>query len=151
MAAITGFFHGGITVSDMDRSLRFYRDGLGLDVYFDRILDGPYLPVVLGLRFDCIRAVYLHIPGGGYVELLEYQGIERLPARSRPCDYGAGHLCLYVDDVEAMHGHLVEMGYQARSASVVDITQGPNAGARACYMTDPDGYAIELFQKKPGA
>ena len=84
------------------------------------------------------------------MELLEYQGIERLPARSRPCDYGAGHLCLYVDDVEAMHAHLVSLGYSARSASVVDITQGPNMGARACYMTDPDGYAIELFQKKPG-
>jgi lactoylglutathione lyase len=151
MAAITGFFHGGITVSDMDRSLRFYRDGLGLEVDFDRVLDGPYLPVVLDLRFDCIRAVYLHIPGGGYVELLEYRGIERLPARSRPCDFGAGHLCLYVDDVEAMHARLVDMGYSARSANVVDITQGPNAGARSCYMTDPDGYALELFQKKPGA
>src|SRR5262245_19376355 len=106
MAHITGFFHGGITVSDMDRSLRFYRDGLGLEVYFDRILDGPYLPIVLGLRFDCIRAVYLTIPGGGYVELLEYRGIERFPAQSRPCDFGAGHLCLYVDDVSAMHDRL---------------------------------------------
>ena len=48
MASVTGFFHGGITVSDMDRSLVFYRDGLGLDMAFDRILDGPYLPVVLG-------------------------------------------------------------------------------------------------------
>ena len=120
MAQITGFFHGGITVSDMDRSLRFYHEGLGLEILFDRLLDGPYLPVVLGLEFTAIRAAYLIIPGGGYVELLEYQGIERLPARSRPCDFGGGHLCLYVDDVEAMHAHLVAMGYHARSKQVVD-------------------------------
>ncbi len=150
IASVTGFFHGGITVSDMDRSLAFYRDGLGLETAFDRILDGPYLPVVLGLEFTHIRAVYLHIPGGGFVELLEYVGIERMSAASRPCDYGAGHLCLYVDDVAAMHARLVAFGFNARSAEVVDITAGPNTGARSCYMTDPDGYAVELFQKRPG-
>jgi lactoylglutathione lyase len=151
MASVTGFFHGGITVRDMDRSLVFYRDGLGLDQDFDRILDAPYLKAVLGLEFDHIRAVYLRVPGGGFVELLEYHGVERFPAASRPCDYGSGHLCLYVDDVAGVHARLVDLGFTARSADVVDITAGPNAGARSCYMTDPDGYAVELFQKRPGA
>jgi lactoylglutathione lyase len=149
--AITGFFHGGVTVRDMDTSLRFYRDGLGLEMEFDRILDADYLKTVLGLEFDHIRAVYLRIPGGGFVELLEYVGIERLSAASRPSDYGAGHLCLYVDDVAAVFGRLRGLGFQARSADVVDITAGPNAGARSVYMADPDGYAVELFQKRPGA
>jgi lactoylglutathione lyase len=151
MPSVTGFFHGGITVSDMDRALVFYRDGLGLEQEFDRILDGPYLPVVLGLSFDHIRVVYLRIPGGGFVELLEYVGIERFAAASRPCDYGAGHLCLYVDDVDGLHARLVGLGFSARSADVVEITAGPNTGARSCYMTDPDGYAVELFQPRPGA
>jgi catechol 2,3-dioxygenase-like lactoylglutathione lyase family enzyme len=38
---ITGFFHGGIAVSDMERSLAFYRDALGLEVFFDVTLDAP--------------------------------------------------------------------------------------------------------------
>ncbi len=149
MAAVTGFFHAGVTVSDMDRALTFYRDGLGLEQAFDRILDAPYLKAVLGLTFDHLRVVYLNLPGGGFVELLEYSGIERMPAASRPCDYGAGHLCLYVDDVEAMHARLVGLGFGARSDEVVDIAAGPNQGARSCYMADPDGYAVELFQKRP--
>ncbi|MDQ3493141.1 MAG: VOC family protein [Chloroflexota bacterium] len=147
MASVTGFFHGGITVSDMDRALVFYREGLGLEQAFDRILDAPYLKAVLGLTFDHIRAVYLRIPGGGFVELLQYAGIERLSAASRPCDPGAGHLCLYVDDVEALYDRLAGLGFKARSEGVVDITAGPNQGARSCYMADPDGYAVELFQK----
>ncbi len=151
MASVTGFFHGGVTVSDMDRALVFYRDGLGLEQAFDRILDAPYLKAVLGLDFDHIRAVYLHIPGGGFVELLQYAGIERLSAASRPCDPGAGHLCLYVDDVEALYGRLVALGFSARSEGVVDIDAGPNQGARSCYMADADGYAVELFQKPPAA
>jgi lactoylglutathione lyase len=135
----------------MDRALVFYREGLGLEQAFDRILDAPYLKAVLGLEFDHIRAVYLNIPGGGFLELLEYAGIERFAAASRPCDYGAGHLCLYVDDVEAIHRRLVGLGFRARSEGIVDITTGPNEGARSCYMADPDGYAVELFQKRPGA
>lgn len=148
--AVTGFFHGGITVGDMDRSLAFYRDGLGLEVEFDRLLDAPYLRQVLGLDFAAIRAVYLRIPRGGFVELLEYRGIERLPASSRPCDPGAGHLCLYVDDVEAVHDRLAARGFRARSAGTVAIAAGPNTGARSAYFGDPDGYWVELFQPPPG-
>jgi lactoylglutathione lyase len=149
--AISGFFHGGITVSDIERSMPFYRDGLGLEVEYDRILDAPYLREVLGLTFDQIRAVYLRIPGGGFVELLEYRGIERFSAASRPCDYGAGHLCFYVDGIDGVFERLSGLGYVARSESVVDITSGPNAGARSVYFADPDGYPVELFQRRPTA
>jgi hypothetical protein len=31
---------------------------------------------------------------------------------------------------------------------VVDITSGPNQGARSIYMLDPDGYAVELFERR---
>jgi lactoylglutathione lyase len=149
MGKVTGFFHGGITVKDMEKSLDFYRDGLGLTVHIDRILDGPYLNVVLGLTHKTIRVVYLDIPGGGYVELLEYHGIERLSASSRPCDYGAGHLCLYVEGVDEIAERIFAKGYRARSEGCVDINAGPNTGARSIYLIDPDGYNIELFQKPP--
>ncbi len=147
---VTGLFHGGITVSDMDESLRFYQEGLGLQQKFDRTSGAEYLRAVLALEFSQIRTVYLHIPGleNTFVELLEYKGIERLPASSRPCDYGAGHLCLYVDNVEAVHQRLVGMGFSSRSEQTVLITEGPNAGARFVYMLDPDGYAVELLQTR---
>lgn len=150
MGKITGIYHGGITVWDMDRSLRFYHDGLGLEVEFDVIVDGPYLPTVLDLDFREIRAAYLRIPGGAFIELLEYRGVERLPAASRPCDYGAGHVCLFVEGIDELVGRLVGLGFNSRSDGPVDITEGPNAGARSIYLADPDGYSVELFQKPPG-
>ena len=75
-----------------------------------------------GSTFDQIRAVYLRIPGGGFVELLEYRGIERFSAASRPCDFGAGHLCFYVDGIDEVFERLSGLGYAARSTGVVDIT-----------------------------
>ena len=148
---VTGFFHAGITVRDMDESLRFYRDVLGLETHFDTVLDGPYLPVVLALDITTIRAVYLTIPGGGFVELLEYRDLERMSAASRPCDYGAGHLCFYVEDIDDLVARARAAGFRPRSDQPVDITAGPNAGARSVYLLDPDGYPVELFQRPPGA
>jgi len=45
----------------------------------------------------------------------------------------------------------MEAEYRARHDSITHITAGPNAGARSAYVADPDGYYIELFQKKPDA
>jgi lactoylglutathione lyase len=147
LGRISGIYHAGVTVSDMDRALGFYRDGLGLEVEFDVIIDGPYLPVVLDLEFSEIRAVYLRITDGVFIELLEYRGIERMPAAARPCDYGAGHLCLFVEGIDEIVSRLATMGHRARSDGPVDITRGPNAGARSIYLIDPDGYHVELFQR----
>ncbi len=48
---ITGFFHGGIAVSDMDRSLAFYRDALGMEVHFDITVDAvDYVRIADGHR-----------------------------------------------------------------------------------------------------
>ncbi len=148
---ISGFFHAGITVRSMDESVKFYRDALDLEVAYDRILDKDYLRAVLNLPMPSIRSVYLNIPGGGFLELLEYQGIERMSAASRPCDYGAGHVCFYVEDVDALFDRVVDRGYLTRSDHPVDITHGPNAGARSAYLVDPDGYLVERFQRAPAA
>jgi lactoylglutathione lyase len=149
MSGIQGFFHAGVTVRDMDVSLQYYRDGLGLEEAYDKILDGAYLRDVLNLPLQTIRAVYLHIPGGGFVELLEYRGLERLSAASRPCDFGGGHMCFYVEGIDEIVDRLHGMGFMSRSTTPVDITTGPNAGARSIYGLDPDGYAVELFQRAP--
>ncbi|MFM7499414.1 MAG: VOC family protein [Actinomycetota bacterium] len=147
MTHITGFFHGGITVKDMESSLKFYRDGLQLEVEFDVINSADYLRTVVALPSSEIRIVYLRIPNSGFVELLEYRGLERHSASARPCDFGGGHLCLYVDDVDAILSRMQSLGYSARSVSAVDIVAGPNIGAKVVYLIDPDGYFIELFQK----
>ena len=112
-SAVIGVHHGGISVSDMDASLRFYRDGLGLEVTLDAIRDAPYLHETLAVPFTALRYVLLKVPGtdaGAVVELLEYQGAERMPAAARPQDPGNGHLCLQVRDAVALHARLSRDG-----------------------------------------
>jgi lactoylglutathione lyase len=149
--SVGGFFHGGITVADMDRSLSFYVDGLELEVLGDRVTSDAYLAEVLALQPESLRIVYLRIPETPVIlELLEYRGLERHPAAARPCDPAVAHLGFYVDDVDAVYARLQGMGFRSRSAGPVNITAGPNRGARSVYMSDPDGFYIELFQRPAG-
>jgi catechol 2,3-dioxygenase-like lactoylglutathione lyase family enzyme len=147
---VTGFFHGGIAVSDMDRSLAFYCDVLGLGVHFDVTLDAvEYVQAVMGIEMTDARLVYLTIPGADrvYVELIEYHGTDGRPIVPRAWDPGTGHLCFHVSDVQMLHDRATELGYSSRSEGAVEIPIGPNAGGRAAYLLDPDGYHVELFQR----
>jgi catechol 2,3-dioxygenase-like lactoylglutathione lyase family enzyme len=148
--SITGFFHAGVTVSDMDESLRFYRDVLGLELLSDGFTGGRSAATVWGLEPGKVRIVFLGVPGSDTViEMFDFSEIERHSASSRPPDYGAGHICLYVDDAVAVHARALEAGYGSRADHVVEITKGPHSGAKAVYLKDPDGYHVELYEKPP--
>jgi lactoylglutathione lyase len=145
---VTGFFHAGVTVSDMDAALRFYRDLLGLEIISDGETGGDHARRIWGMEPGTVRVVFLRVPGTDTViELFEFQGIERHPASARPCDYGAGHFCLFTDDAEALHARAVERGFRSRGGEVVAIERGPHAGAKAVYLVDSDGYHVELYER----
>jgi catechol 2,3-dioxygenase-like lactoylglutathione lyase family enzyme len=144
---VTGFWHAGVTVSDLDASLAFYRDALGLTV-LRRAESSAVAEVVWNLPGARGEVVLLGVPGSdAVVELYAISGVDRHSAASRPCDPAHGHFCLYVDDLEAMHERLVALGYRTRSNKVVCLVGGPAAGGKAVYVVDPDGYDVELFER----
>ena len=51
--------HTGLSVSNMDRSLEFYRDTLGLEIERDNILEGDFLTQFTGLPESRVHIVYL--------------------------------------------------------------------------------------------
>jgi lactoylglutathione lyase len=147
---VNGFFHAGVTVSDMEASLSFYRDALGLEVASDGITGGESAHRIWGMLTGTVRVVFLRVPGSdALIELFEFRDMERHPASARPCDFGAGHMCLLAEDLEALYQRLTSLGYTSRGTEVVTIDQGPHAGAKAVYMKDPDGYHVELYQRRP--
>lgn len=144
--AVSGFFHVGVTVESLERSLSFYRDGLGLSVASTRTLESDEHRELVRTPFSSLHVAFLSIPGGGFVELMEFKGVTPRRAQTRPSDYGVSHLALYVHDLDATvvsgrryGGELV--------GSIVGLTSGPLAGTRVCYLGDPDGHSVELLQR----
>jgi catechol 2,3-dioxygenase-like lactoylglutathione lyase family enzyme len=145
---VSGFFHGGVSVSDLERSLAFYVDLLGLEVAVQRDAADQYLRDIHRKPFTQVRMAFLRVPNSEtMVELLEYQGLDHKQSAYEPTDPGTGHMCFFVADVEDIYRQVTAAGYPARSNGPVEITAGPNKGARVIYISDPDGYPIELLQR----
>ena len=147
--AIVGARHAGITVSDLDRSLEFYCGKLGLELLWRRLYEEREIAQIVGVfEASGFDIAMLRVPGGELdVELLEYKGCERHSGSARPCDYGTGHLALFVHDIDALHADLTSRGVAFRSDGPVEMSAGANRGGKSLYSLDPDGYVIEFHER----
>lgn len=148
---IEGARHGGITVSDLDRSLEFYCGLLGLELLWRRLYEEPAILEIVGVsEASGLEIAMLRIPGCDVdIELIEYQGCDNTSASTEPCNYGSGHFCVFVRHIEALHAELVSKGVRFRSDGPVEMTDGPNKGGKSLYSLDPDGYIFEFHERPP--
>ena len=138
--------HTGLTVSDLDRSLRFWRDGLGMEVVMRQDKRGGYLEAIVGEPGADVRMAHLAFPEGGHrIELFEYVEPRRAGSERRPADVGFAHVCVVCDEIEPLLERMTAHGGRPFSGPV-DVDTGANAGGRCLYMRDPDGHVLELFQ-----
>jgi catechol 2,3-dioxygenase-like lactoylglutathione lyase family enzyme len=143
---IVGAHHTSFTVAQLDGSLAFFRDRLGLEVVSRREVHDDYFGRVVGLPGCRVRAALLRVPGSDHhVELFEYLTPPGRACTPRPCDPGSAHLALLVDDLPALYQRLRAGGVSFLSEPVA-IDAGPNAGGYGVYLRDPNGVLIELFQ-----
>lgn len=119
------FVHTCIRVRDVDRSVEFY-GRLGFEHRGQ-------------LNFESAYNVYLGLPGDGDVlELTVNAG------REEPYDLGEGynHMALVVDDLDALLGEIAQHGIEPEKPP---YAPGGRDEYRICFLTDPDGYRIELI------
>jgi catechol 2,3-dioxygenase-like lactoylglutathione lyase family enzyme len=148
---VTGSVHTGFHVSDLERSLRFYVDLLGLRLRLRRTVAEDYVRRLVGQPGAVLDQAFVDIPGSEhFLELIEYRKVSGTPVDPTPANAGTAHLCLIVDDVRAVHERLGNAGVRFTSEPVMP-TVGPNRGRLAVYLEDPDGIRIELLQAEPVA
>jgi lactoylglutathione lyase len=149
--AVRSVFHVGFVVRDLDASIAFYTEGLGLRLRHRQTQDNDYTRSLVGYEDACLRIAQFQLPEGdpppsGHIlELVEYQVPKGSPADLERNTIGAGHLAFLVDDIEAMTAKLAALGATPLSAPN-EITEGINKGGKAVYLHDPDGATLELLQ-----
>jgi catechol 2,3-dioxygenase-like lactoylglutathione lyase family enzyme len=139
-------FHVGLCVADIERSLAFYRDIVGLRA--GEIVDheNPNFDELSGNPGTNVRVVYL-TNGPWTLQLIEYVAAGGPPlvlAHNRP---GCGHLCFYVEDADAKRAELVARGDVTITSDVVQL----GLTMRSFYTMDPDGLPVEFLQLTGGA
>jgi glyoxylase I family protein len=142
--------HVGVTVADVDRSLRFYRDTLGLRVINDSVLTSPEVAALLGLESVELRSVDLDSGDGRVLELLHYTRPPGSKVDYESRDAGTGHIALTVDNLEAVRSRVEAGGGKVISSAELHVTDPGGAfdGAICLYLRDPDGMILELVQRR---
>ncbi len=136
--------HTGICVRDLERSIRFYRDGLGFEEAGGLEVRGEPTATLVEIPGLELRAVYLD-RDGVRIELLHYPnpgtvgGAERRPM-NQP---GLTHFAFRVENLDDAIAKLVPLG-----ATVLEHTRvhEEKFDAHIIYLTDPDGTRLELVQ-----
>lgn len=143
---ISTIHHTAFTVSNMERSIAFYRDLLGMEVLWDSVragvmYKGPACDKITGCPGTEQHIVYLGI-GGGILELVEYTPTGKPLENSKASDTGAAHVCFKTDDINAL--------YEKFCANKVAVHCPPqNRGELSVfYFRDPDGIILEAIEGK---
>ena len=138
--------HTGITVSNLERSLAFWRDVLGFELSHRVDQKGELAAEITGVPDAEISLAVLKAPGHK-IELLQYTAPadRKQHVDLRTCDVGSVHLALTVDDLDAVLEKIAASGWKA-GRKPQTLTTGPNAGKRVMYVRDPDGTTIEFMQ-----
>ena len=141
--------HTGLTISNLERSLRFWRDAMGMTVVVDQEKKGGYLEAIVAEPGAHVRMVHLAFAGQGLrIELFEYITPSAGHHVSRPADVGFTHICVACDDLDERLDRLVAAGGTPLSPPA-EIDTGVNRGGRGVYLRDPDGHVVELFERPP--
>jgi catechol 2,3-dioxygenase-like lactoylglutathione lyase family enzyme len=142
---VPGVHHAAICTADVERSMQFWRDGLGLTELFDITFAGDW-PTLFNAGTDKLRSVFLAdpaMPDTGIVELVVLDGAaEAEPAPAVPRH---GFFLLSLErDVDATLATLARLGFDD---GVRRITMAAPGGRKVpmAVITAPDGVLVELI------
>jgi catechol 2,3-dioxygenase-like lactoylglutathione lyase family enzyme len=138
------FSHLGICVADPERSIRFYRDGLGFRTLTKLRVDDPNSAQLVGLDGLELEAFFLE-RDGTRIELLHYLAPGHEPDEvPRPMNRrGLTHLAVRVDDLAGVLAKLEKLGVEVMQETRI---QNPQLQSDVVYVLDPDGVRVELIE-----
>ena len=144
-APVRNIRHFGVVVRDMERSLAFYRDLLGMEIRNRKEEKGPYLDTLLAVKNGEILTVKLSSgTGSSLLELIEFVS-PKDPAPRRPevNSVGPTHIALTVGDLGALSAILKKKGAPFLSEPIAS----PDGKVNLVFCRDPDGNLVELVEE----
>ena len=141
--SVTAIRHTGIVVSDMETSLPFYRDLLGLEPWWDQIEEGPFMEAVTAVSGARVHTVKLKSPDGVSIELLQYLNTPKpVPRLTNSNDVGCNHVALQVSDLAGLYEKAVAAGIRFNTPPIL----AGGGKAKVTYCRDPEGVLLELVE-----
>ncbi|PKB66844.1 MAG: hypothetical protein BZY81_06220 [SAR202 cluster bacterium Io17-Chloro-G4] len=143
---LKSFFHTGFVVKDLEKSVQFYADVLGMRKGVRLERQGEFIEQVLAFPGAHIDRAFMDKGEGHILELIQYLS----PASGSPSvnrnDLGAAHLAFYVDDLDRFYAETSKKGLKYNSAPASQKDHQGEVTMKACYAQDPDGNWLEFVE-----
>ena len=131
--------HFGVTVTDLDRSVEFYRDTFDLDSIERFSVSGAAFADGVGVEGATGRFAHF-VLDDARIELVEYDPAGPAVDDATVNQPGATHLGLAVDDLDAFYADL-DSGVET-----ISEPRTTESGTRILFVRDPDGTLIEVLE-----
>lgn len=137
-----------ITVSEMERSVIFYKEVLGFKRVSETVHQGKAIEKLYGLKGVHLKIVRMQL-GDEYIDLVDHLTNDGrpVPENLRSNDLSFQHIAIVVSDMDSAYRKLER--YRVKHVSVTPQTIPPDniaaAGIRAYYFRDPDNHPLELI------
>jgi predicted enzyme related to lactoylglutathione lyase len=142
-----------LTVDDVDRAMRLYRDDLGVKEQSVGAFGGaPAVMQMLGLRGGMFRQAITQVPTSGlFLQFIEFTDVERRQARGDIQDPGSTRIQLQVKDLDAATKAVVRAGGRIVSSGEmpVQLPAGRGGTIKAAIVRDPDNLFLVLIEQPP--
>lgn len=141
-----------LTVDDVDRSMRLYRDALGLEVVSEpKLRDDPAVSAAFGMSGGQYRAGIMHVPTSGLTfEVIDFKGVDRRRVRGRLQDPGSTRIQFRVRDVDAAIAAFKQFGGEVVSTGGAPLTLPvPGSAIEVAIVRGPDNLFVVLIGAPP--
>ena len=134
--------HIGVSVFDLEKSVQFYQDVVGMEIVYRAFHEGEKISQVVDVPDATLKICVLQ-KGAVRLELIDYGKPEKqrvgYPDQSVP---GLIHIAMKVADVDEAYRRMKALGYGFNSEPMVTRENGP----KICYFRGPDNVVMELYE-----
>lgn len=147
---IKEIMHIGITVSNLENSIKFYRDILGLTFVGEMVMEGKETDLLFASKNIKVGLAYLN--GSENIIAPPIELIQFLNKNTvlDPCGLtktSISEICFKVTDIDVFYKHLQNNGVECLSEpQAFDFTAFNFGKSKALYFKDPDGVILELME-----
>ncbi len=136
--------HIGLSVEDLERSVKFYTEVMGMEIDYRAYHEGDAISEVVGVE-NAVLNVCVVKKGACRIELIEYKDREQKPHEYKRQNVpGLIHISFAVSSVDEAYERIKGFGYRAYSDPMVTRENGP----KICYVKGPDNVILELYEKR---
>lgn len=143
-------YHVGLTVTNMDKSISFYRDILGLRFEGEILMTGEETNRLFQRECSGVRVAYLNGSdqiNAAPVELIQFLDTTVKRNASDLFTTSISEVCFFTDDIDLVYQRLINNNVECLSSpQYFDFTAQGFGKSKALYFKDPDGIILELMQ-----